>query len=602
MPKIPYIPSPFWGAKPKPKKNSGRVHSTETHIHYEGHSMVIDIALRPQSDTASPSASSKATVDQDYDEFVAMARRIHSHLIEEFQRHKAAWRAKASEEYGSKEQDDVQSGGSHQGAEYDLSQEVIFGPDWAEREELLNQLAAETERREAEYDALIEEFWVLGFFDKDGEIQSEDELGKIRYQDWGDVEPVEEYWEHVKGEGMMYWDDGIGMPPGESFQGDSYDLGDDSITQDTVDSALRSVDDPVDEEVATEMREDFSEVFKDEQTSSVSTSTIGKGSDVEQSPDGCGPWNAAEKYSGERPGSFPETGTHDNPPTIIRPRVLSVPPERNPKENHKVSKSVYYSRTFEVALCAIQVIFNTTVTVAPLNFLWSAGSAPDGAANTKNTKDKDKDVDAAPDSLQAMPNLPDTPTLTPQFCFSTLALREFLRLSRSAIDDSITQNLNALQEPAKQQFDPAAVSQRIARPTHRTIEAEKCQSFREKVLFPAWKARGDVISYCAAVATSPDPSDPDAALREAELAKDKERIIDERLDPYSARFYPREARTERLAILLRQERGVENIVRSRTWDIVKGRCPDDQFETWEDSFNRWQKSMRERPSAGVPSP
>ncbi|ELQ38995.1 hypothetical protein OOU_Y34scaffold00516g30 [Pyricularia oryzae Y34] len=249
-------------------------------------------------------------------------------------------------------------------------------------------------------------------------------------------------------------------------------------------------------------------------------------------------------------------------------------------------------------LCAIQVIFNTTVTVAPLNFLWSAGSAPGGAANTTHTQDKD----AAPDSLQAMPNHPDTPTLTPQFCFSTLALREFLRLSRSAIDDSITQNLNALQEPAKQQFDPAAVSQRIARPMHRMIEAEKCQSFREKVLFPSWKARSDVISYCAAVATSPDPSDPDAALREAELAKDKERVIDERLDPYSARFYPREARTERLAILLRQERGVENIVRTRTWDIIKGRCPEDQFETWEDSFNRWQKSMRERPSAGTPSP
>ncbi|TLS29932.1 hypothetical protein PpBr36_03522 [Pyricularia pennisetigena] len=589
---MPNIPSPFWGAKPKPKKEAGRVTSTETHIHYEGHSMIIDIALRPQSSTG-PENTSKATVDKDYDEFVTMAIRIHSHLVEEFQHHKTAWRAKASEEYGSEDDDDAQSGDAHEGAEDMLSEEAIFGPDWAEREDLLHQLAAETERREAEYDALIQEFWVLGFFDKDGEIQSEDELGKIRYQEWSDMEPVEEYWEHVKGEGMMYWDDGMGVRSGECFQGDSYDLGEDSLTQDTVGSVLRSVDGAVHEGIAAEMGEGCSEVVQDEQTSSVSTCTIGDGSDVGQSPDGYGSENVATGYPGEILDSFPDTGIHDSPYNMQRPRVSSFQPDPKPKENHKASRHeiiflIHAEKGTPQMLERWQVERITS----------RSGSAPGGAANTKNINDKD----AAPDSLQAMPNHPDTPTLTPQFCFSTFALREFLRLSRSAIDDSITQNLNALEEPAKQQFDPAAVSQRIARPTHRTIEAEKCQSFKEKVLFPSWKARGDVISYCAAVATSPDPNDPDAAIREAELAKDKERVIDERLDPYSARFYPREPRTERLAILLRQERGVENIVRTRTWDIVKERCGDDQFEAWEDVFNRWQKSMRERPSAGAPSP
>ncbi|KAH8848063.1 hypothetical protein MCOR27_000297 [Pyricularia oryzae] len=307
------IPSPFWGAKPKPKKEPGRVTSTEAHIHYEGHSMVIDIALRPQSDTTSPSASSKATVDRDYDEFVTMAIRIHSHLLEEFQRHKAAWRAKASEEYGTKDQDDAQSGGALEGAEDNLSAEVIFGPEWAEREELLQHLAAETERREAEYDALMEEFW-----------------------DWGEVEPVEEYWEHVKVEGMMYWDDGMGMRSGESFQGDSYDLGEDSLTQDTV---LRSVDGPANEEIAAEMGQEFSEVLEDEQTYPTSTFTIGEGSDVGQSPDGSCPGCVAEEYPGVSPECFPETGTHDNPSRMERHRVSSVPPEPKSKENHKVSRS-----------------------------------------------------------------------------------------------------------------------------------------------------------------------------------------------------------------------------------------------------------------------
>ncbi|KAI6380293.1 hypothetical protein MCOR25_001720 [Pyricularia grisea] len=336
---MPNIPSPFWGAKPKPKKDPGRVTSTETHIHYEGHSMSIDIALRPHSDTTPPSVNSKATVDKDYDEFVTMAIRIHSHLVEEFQHHKAAWRAKASEEYGSKDRDNAQPGSAHQGAEDVLSEKVIFGPDWAEREEVLHQLAAETERREAEYDALMEEFWVLGFFDKNGEVQSGDELGKIRYQDWGDVEPVEEHWDHIKVEGMMYWDDGMGMRSGESFPGDSYDLGEDSLTQDTVDSVLRSFDGPADEEMPAEMREGFSEVLEVEQTSSVSTPTIGQGSDGGQSPDGRGPGNAADGSPGESPDSFPDTGTHDNPSSMERPRLSSVPPEPKRKEDHKVLRS-----------------------------------------------------------------------------------------------------------------------------------------------------------------------------------------------------------------------------------------------------------------------
>ncbi|KAG7146307.1 hypothetical protein HYQ46_004899 [Verticillium longisporum] len=41
------------------------------------------------------------------------------------------------------------------------------------------------------------------------------------------------------------------------------------------------------------------------------------------------------------------------------------------------------------------------------------------------------------------------PRLTPQFCFSSGTLRDFLRLSRAGIDDSIGQNLNALVTPSR---------------------------------------------------------------------------------------------------------------------------------------------------------
>lgn len=77
-------------------------------------------------------------------------------------------------------------------------------------------------------------------------------------------------------------------------------------------------------------------------------------------------------------------------------------------------------------------------------------------------------------------------------------------------------------------------------------------------------------------------------VREAELEKNRERVVDERLDPYSGRFFPREARTEQLAMLIRQEQGVENIVRARTWETVQERCGD-SFDGWEEALHRWRK-------------
>lgn len=96
------------------------------------------------------------------------------------------------------------------------------------------------------------------------------------------------------------------------------------------------------------------------------------------------------------------------------------------------------------------------------------------------------------------------------------------------------------------------------------------------------------------MAASPDPDDPERTLRELENQKDHERVVDERLDPYSGRFFPREARTERLALLIRQERGVESIVRNRTWGLVKERCGD-SVDNWEEALETWKKGQRPTP-------
>ncbi|KAI9738679.1 MAG: hypothetical protein M1834_008184 [Cirrosporium novae-zelandiae] len=180
------------------------------------------------------------------------------------------------------------------------------------------------------------------------------------------------------------------------------------------------------------------------------------------------------------------------------------------------------------------------------------------------------------------------PSLTPQFCFNEKVLRGFLRVSRSTIDDSITQNLNALITPSRAGFDPSSTGERqTSPPGRRPIDLAACNNFRDKVLFPSWQSRSDILNYCAGVATSPDPDDPDQVLREVESAKDRERIINERLDPYSARFFPRESRTESLANLVRNERGVETIIRARTWGLVGERCAD-SGQSWEEALNRWR--------------
>lgn len=160
------------------------------------------------------------------------------------------------------------------------------------------------------------------------------------------------------------------------------------------------------------------------------------------------------------------------------------------------------------------------------------------------------------------------------------------------IDDSIIQNLNALMTPSRVRWDPASTAERQIQPSEKKpTDPYACQSFKNGVLFPSWQTRSDVLNYCAGVAL--DPSDPDLALKQIESVKEQERVVDERLDPYSGRFFPREARTEMLANIIRNERSVERIIRSRTWGLVSERCGHAGLN-WEEALSKW-RSNREKP-------
>ncbi len=72
--------------------------------------------------------------------------------------------------------------------------------------------------------------------------------------------------------------------------------------------------------------------------------------------------------------------------------------------------------------------------------------------------------------------------------------------------------------------------------------------------------------------------------------------MDERLDPYSGRFFPRwEARTERLKEVLRLEEGVERIVRGRVWGVLAERCGEEMGDGlaeesgWEVALDKWRE-------------
>lgn len=91
---------------------------------------------------------------------------------------------------------------------------------------------------------------------------------------------------------------------------------------------------------------------------------------------------------------------------------------------------------------------------------------------------------------------------------------------------------------------------------------------------------------------SPDPDDPGLVARQLENERDKQRVIDDRLDPYSSRFFPKESRTEVLARVIRQEQGVERIVRARTWGVVEERCGDSTGQSWEEALREWEAGKK----------
>lgn len=167
--------------------------------------------------------------------------------------------------------------------------------------------------------------------------------------------------------------------------------------------------------------------------------------------------------------------------------------------------------------------------------------------------------------------------LTVSFCQDITALKDFLRLSRTLVDDTITQNLNNLVLPPR--FDPTSTSRPEKKRMQSPIDGKSCNSLIETV-FENWDARTSTIDYCLQTIHA-NPVHPHKSTAEEIRAR--------RLDPYSGR------QEEEQPILKRvcdQEQGTERIVRDRTWRVIRGRCEEINgvSSDWETAFSAWRKS------------
>lgn len=188
--------------------------------------------------------------------------------------------------------------------------------------------------------------------------------------------------------------------------------------------------------------------------------------------------------------------------------------------------------------------------------LWkpSSSSTTTGARGMEERK---ADVERVLQNSKA--SVAHAPRISPSFCFSTTYFRDFLRSAR-VLDDTLASQLNALALPLP--FDAQTSSRR----TTKTVGDETCRVFVRDVLRPSWQVRSEVLAYCQGVAQDMQ-SDTVVLKKAANL----------RRDPYSGRDETIEGKRDPLLRMIGYERSVEEIIRDRSWEILRAKCVNSQF-------------------------
>lgn len=145
--------------------------------------------------------------------------------------------------------------------------------------------------------------------------------------------------------------------------------------------------------------------------------------------------------------------------------------------------------------------------------------------------------------------------LTPDNCVDSSRIRAFLRLSRSASDDTIRQHLNE-------------------------IDKTQCGEYFASHIAPQWEHRADAISYCARYALQ--------LRQQSHAVQANDAVHDYRTDPYAGRALADQAEDlNRQCVTIENwvenELQVESIIREQTTRVLNDKC---YYLDWLESFKK----------------
>ncbi|KAK9450505.1 caffeine-induced death protein 2 [Limtongia smithiae] len=188
------------------------------------------------------------------------------------------------------------------------------------------------------------------------------------------------------------------------------------------------------------------------------------------------------------------------------------------------------------------------------------------------------------------------PVLSAELCYSPQSLQRFLTLARALSDDSLSADLNSMPVAApRPQSTSAKLIPGWTKPPRERIGAEKriCGDYVPRSVFESWRTRDEILEYCTAVAAAAAKSTTGPATP----ATSPPPRPDPRLDPYGARELPVVSREDEVMRWVGNERGVENIIRDRSWSIVCERCAEassgvagDNGSGWRTVYDAWKSA------------
>ncbi|CDO94377.1 unnamed protein product [Kluyveromyces dobzhanskii CBS 2104] len=160
-------------------------------------------------------------------------------------------------------------------------------------------------------------------------------------------------------------------------------------------------------------------------------------------------------------------------------------------------------------------------------------------------------------------------TLTRERCINPVLIDNFFRFLRHGSDDVLKQKLYNNRSRGDKGVD--------------------CNAFLNQMLYPNWKIRSDVISFCESELDSMKTELNDKFGNENDLKP----LVTERIDPYAIKdiFSEREDRFKDRTTLenwINNQKDIERIIQIRTSSILSEQCGNDR--NYIDEFNKFTKT------------